>query len=90
MPRTIGRRSWFFAVLALIGFALLIPTPPDFRSVTWLVIVLALFWAVASAIEDLTAPTFAEARSERATLGNPFAPPPAPGRGPAAPGRRAP
>jgi hypothetical protein len=80
MPRTIGRRAWFFASLALLGLALVYPTPPDFRGAAWFVFGLAAFWAVMFAIEDLTAPTYRRRPDPRPVGENPFAPPPPPGR----------
>jgi hypothetical protein len=80
MPRTIGRRAVFFAVLAAIGLALVYPTPADFRAIPWVVFGLATFWAVMFAIEDLTAPTYRHDQPPRPIGDNLFAPPPRPGR----------
>jgi hypothetical protein len=49
---TIGRRSLFFAALAAISLLLWEPTPPEYRWVNLFAASLALFWAVAAALED--------------------------------------
>jgi hypothetical protein len=78
MPRTVGRRTLFFAVTCLIC-ALLVPvTPPEFRWVAWFSAALGGFWAVATAVEDLTAPGEQKPRSPRVRPTTPFEPPPAP------------
>jgi hypothetical protein len=76
VARHIGRRSVFFAVVALIGVALVYPTPEQYRWTAWFVVILAAFWAVVLAIEDLSRPTYGEEPSPR--VDNPFAPPPPP------------
>lgn len=80
MARTIGRRAVFFAVLALVGLLMVIPTPDDFRDAAWFVVIVAGFWSVLFTIEDLTAPTYPRRRPEDAPVESPFAPPPPPGR----------
>jgi hypothetical protein len=85
MSRAIGRRPLFFSLVALVA-AILVPfTPPEFRWTCWFCIGLALFWALALAIEDLTAPggppDSVRGRPGGREGGTPFAPPPLPRTG---------
>jgi hypothetical protein len=83
MTRGIGRRPVFFAVIALVSLLLFYPTPPAFRWVALFTAALAAFWAVALALEDLTAPSGPRDPGVRAGTpmesSSPFAPPPRPG-----------
>ena len=78
MARTIGRSSLFFGVLALIGLALVYPTPADLRGAPWFVAGLSALWSVLLAIESLTAPVYPPATGEGSHGDVPFAPPPPP------------
>ena len=49
----IGRRSLFFAFLALICLALIPPTPPELRWVCMSIAALALLWSILLAVEEL-------------------------------------
>jgi hypothetical protein len=49
----IGRRALFFASLCLICLVLLPVTPSEFRWVNLTMAGLAIFWALAFAVEDL-------------------------------------
>jgi hypothetical protein len=82
MRRTLGRRSLFFAFLAVVCVVLVPVTPAEFRWVAWLAAGLATFWAVLIGIEDVTRPRAERhARAETETeMEMPFAPPPPPGR----------
>jgi hypothetical protein len=51
----LGRRPLFFLVVAAACFALLPPTPPEFRWVNLAAAGTALFWAVLLAIEEVVA-----------------------------------
>ncbi len=77
MDRTIGRRPLFFGAIALVCVALVPAAPPDFRWVAWLTTILAGFWAVLLAVEELTTPKGPREPSPTASE-NPFAPPPPP------------
>jgi arginine exporter protein ArgO len=50
----LSRRVWFFLGVAAACLAMLPPTPSEFRVVNIIMAVLALFWAVALGIEDVT------------------------------------
>jgi hypothetical protein len=83
MPRTLGRRTLFFAATALVCLLLVPAMPSEFRWVAWFSAGLAAFWAVALGLEDLSTP----AKPRRAVKPAvsppaPFEPPPPPG-GPA-------
>jgi len=85
MARTIGRRSLFFAFIAVISILLYYPTPAEFRWVCWFCAGLAAFWAVTLALEELTGPMESGLPSRRDSAWgvpgpeSPFAPPPPPG-----------
>jgi hypothetical protein len=83
MPRTIGRRPLFFAAVMVASLLLYYPTPPAFRWVPLFTAVLAAFWTVALALEDLTTPSGPRDSSSRFAPTpqpeSPFAPPPPPG-----------
>jgi hypothetical protein len=78
MARTVGRSSVFFAVLALVGLALVYPTPADLRGAPWFVVAVAGFWALLLAIESLSAPTYPPVPKDGLHGDVPFAPPPPP------------
>lgn len=50
----IGGRPFFFAFLAAIALVLLPLTPAEFRALNIFMAVLALFWAITLAIEELS------------------------------------
>ena len=50
----IGRRPVFFAIVAIACLALLPPTPTEFRWLNIAMAVLALFWSILLAFEDLS------------------------------------
>jgi arginine exporter protein ArgO len=50
----LSRRVWFFLGVAGVCLAMLPPTPSEFRLVNVVMAAVALFWAVAIAIEDMT------------------------------------
>jgi hypothetical protein len=79
MPRTLGRRPVFFAVTCLVSILLVPAAPAEFRWVAWLSAALGGFWAVATALEDLTRPWEPKDRVARVRPTAPFEPPPAPG-----------
>jgi hypothetical protein len=54
--RQIGRRTLFFGAMVVVSLLLYYPTPPDLRWLCIFTASLAGFWAVAFALEDLTAP----------------------------------
>jgi hypothetical protein len=78
MPRTVGRRTIFFAVACLVCVVLVPASPPEFRWVAWFSASLAAFWAIATALEDLTRPGEPKAGPPRVRLSAPFEPPPSP------------
>jgi hypothetical protein len=80
MRRTIGRRSIFFAFLALVCFLLVPVTPPEFRLVAWGAGSLASLWAVLLGIEEVTRPRAERSQPMQAEVEMPFAPPRPPGR----------
>lgn len=51
----ISRRPVFFALLAVICLALVPATTPEFRWVNFSMAVLAAFWAILLAIEEMAA-----------------------------------
>ena len=84
MRRRIGRRALFFGLIALICLALVPAMPNEFRWVAWASAVLAGFWAVMFAVEDLLG---AGGRAEKPVIPEeqvpiepetPFGPPPPP------------
>lgn len=80
MARTIGRRTIFFAVTSLICVLLVPAMPPEFRWVAWFAAGLGAFWAVALALEDLSAPGTPRPRTTPPVIPPaPFQPPPPPG-----------
>jgi hypothetical protein len=83
MPRTLGRRTLFFAAAALICLLLVPAMPSEFRWVAWFSAALAGFWAVALGLEDLSTPGKPK-RPVKPPVSppGPFEPPPPPG-GPA-------
>ena len=50
----IGRRTWFFLVIAVAMLLLYDPTPAKFRWVNLALAGLALFWFILFTIEDLS------------------------------------
>jgi hypothetical protein len=50
---TIGRRPLFFSMLAIVNLVLVPATPAEFRWLNYSMAVLAVFWAIALALEDL-------------------------------------
>jgi hypothetical protein len=50
----VGRRPVFFAVLAVIVLSILPFTPSEFRWLNVFMAVLALFWAITLAVEELS------------------------------------
>jgi len=80
VPKTLGRRTLFFAATALIC-ALLVPAmPSEFRWVAWFSAGLGAFWAVAMAFEDLGTPGRPKPRRPGPVPPpTPFEPPPPPG-----------
>jgi hypothetical protein len=62
----IGRRTWFFLVIAITMLLLVEPTPAKFRWVNLALAGLALFWFILFAIEDLS-----RARREGRRMGGP-------------------
>jgi hypothetical protein len=79
MPQTLGRRTVFFAVTCLVSILLVPAAPAEFRWVAWFSAALGGFWAVATALEDLTGPGGPKDRAPRVRRTGPFEPPPAPG-----------
>jgi hypothetical protein len=80
MPRTLGRRTLFFAATALVCLLLVPAMPPEFRWVAWFSAGLAAFWAVALALEDLTTPGRPREAVKPPVIPPPlFEPPPPPG-----------
>jgi len=51
--RSLSRRTWFFLVIAVAMVLLYDPTPEKFRWVNVALAVLAMFWFVLFAIEDV-------------------------------------
>ena len=49
----IGRRPVFFAIVAFVCVVLVPPTPAEFRWLNVAMALLAGFWAIALALEDL-------------------------------------
>ena len=81
MPRRLGRRTLFFAVLSLVCVLLVPAMPPEFRWVAWFSAGLGAFWALAMAIEDLSGPSDPKRKSPGPFHPpTPFEPPPPPGR----------
>jgi hypothetical protein len=80
MRPVVGRRSLFFALLALVSLALVPACPPEFRWVAWLAASLATLWAVLLGIEDVLRPRAERPEEAPAEVEMPFAPPPPPGR----------
>jgi hypothetical protein len=78
MARTVGRKALFFGGLALLGLAMVYPTPPEFRWVAWFVAALSGAWAILVAVEDLTTPVYPPAPRSGTHGDVPFAPPPPP------------
>ena len=62
MGEGIGRRSVFFAVVAVVCVAIVPATPPEFKWVAWAAAALAALWAIVHALEDLSVPTEERAR----------------------------
>jgi hypothetical protein len=80
MRRALGRRSLFFAFLAVVCVALVPVTPTEFRWVAWFGAAVGTFWAVLIGIEDFTRPMAERRERAEAEMEMPFAPPPPPGR----------
>jgi hypothetical protein len=78
MRRRIGKRPVFFFTLAVISAALVPPTPAEFRWTAWLATGLALFWAVALALEDLLGAPVPVSSPPSTHVETPFGPPPRP------------
>ena len=80
VPRRLGRRTIFFAVISAVCVLLVPAMPSEFRWVAWFSAGLGAFWAVAMAIEDLSAPSPTAETEVPFHPPTPFEPPPPPGR----------
>jgi hypothetical protein len=85
MQRTVGRRSVFFAALALVSIALCFATPEEFRWVCVFSAGLAAFWSILLAAESLASPGMEPRATPRGgpqphEADMPFQPPPPPKR----------
>lgn len=80
MRPVLGRRTLFFALLALTCVALVPLTPPEFRWVAWGTAGLGAFWAILHGVEDVARPRAERRERARTEVEMPFGPPPLRGR----------
>jgi hypothetical protein len=83
MHRRISRRTLFFAVLMVLGLAMVPVTPPAYEGAAWFVVAASAFWAALFLLEDLLTPVWPGGGADGAPHPEPpidavFAPPPSP------------